>query len=157
MGSEWNLVCAAFNLRKIAVLLRIPPRDDGAAAIEPTTTEEGVNSLPSKLRAFSAPILASGWRVNHKRVERIWGREGLKVPSKQPKRGRLWLNDVSTTRLRPARRNHVLAYDVVMDRAPDGRAMRMLAVIDGCIRECLTIRVERRIRSTDVIVRADQS
>ena len=42
-----------------------------------------------------------GWSVNHKRVERIWRREGLKVPKRQPKRGRLWLNDGSCIRLRP--------------------------------------------------------
>ena len=42
-----------------------------------------------------------GWQVNHKRVERIWRREGLKVPMKQPKRGRLWLNDGMCVRLRP--------------------------------------------------------
>jgi transposase InsO family protein len=90
--------------------------------------------------------------VNHKRVERIWRREGLKVPSKQPKRGRLWLNDGSTMRLRPQRLNHVWAYDFVMDRTRDGRAVRMLTVIDEYTRECLAIRVGRRIRSTEVIV-----
>ena len=90
--------------------------------------------------------------MNHKRVERIWRREGLKVPGKQPKRGRLWLNDGSCIRLRPERPNHVWAYDFVMDRTRDGRAVRMLAVIDEYTRECLAIRVGRRIRSTDVIV-----
>ncbi len=90
--------------------------------------------------------------MNHKRVERIWRREGLKVPSKKPKRGRLWLNDGSTMRLRPERPNHVWAYDFVMDRTRDGRAARMLTVIDEYTRECLAIRVGRRIRSTEVIV-----
>ncbi len=90
--------------------------------------------------------------MNHKRVERIWRREGLKVPSKQPKRGRLWLNDGSCLRLRPEKRNHVWAYDFVMDRTRDGRTVRMLTVIDEYTRECLAIRVGRRIRSTDVIV-----
>ena len=90
--------------------------------------------------------------MNHKRVERIWRREGLKVPSKQPGRGRLWLNDGSCLRLRPEKRNHVWAYDFVMDRTRDGRTVRMLTVIDEYTRECLAIRVGRRIRSTDVIV-----
>ena len=90
--------------------------------------------------------------MNHKRVERIWRREGLKVPSKQPKRGRLWLNDGSCLRLRPEKRNHVWAYDFVMDRTRDGRTVRMLTVIDEYTRECLVIRIGRRIRSTDVIV-----
>ena len=103
-------------------------------------------------RRITALLRHRGWRVNHKRVERIWRREGLKVPGKQPKRGRLWLNDGSCIRLRPERPNHVWAYDFVMDRTRDGRAVRMLAVIDEYTSECLAIRVGRRIRSTDVIV-----
>ena len=46
-------------------------------------------------RRFAALLRDAGWQVNHKRVERPWRREGLKVPSIQPKRGRLWLNDGS--------------------------------------------------------------
>jgi len=64
--------------------------------------------------------------VNHKRVERIWKEEGLKVPKKQPKRRRLWLNDGSCIRLRPTHRDHVWSYDFVMDRTSEGRAFRML-------------------------------
>jgi len=62
-----------------------------------------------------------GWKVNHKRVERIWRREGLKVPNKQHKRGRLWLNDGSCIRLRPQHKDHVWSYDFVMARTSDGR------------------------------------
>jgi transposase InsO family protein len=83
--------------------------------------------------------LAVGWRVNAKRVQRIWRREGLKVPSKQPKRGRLWLNDGSCIRLRPQYANHVWAYDFVADRTDDGRAVRMLTIIDEFSRRCLAI------------------
>lgn len=68
----------------------------------------------------------SGWHVNHKRVERIWRREGLKVPQKQPKKGRLWLNDGSCVRLRAERPNHVWSYDFVQDRTHDGRVFRTL-------------------------------
>ena len=68
--------------------------------------------------------------MNAKRVERIWRREGLKVPRRQPKRGRLWLNDGSCVRLRPERPNQVWAYDFVQDRTRDGRALRMLVVVD---------------------------
>jgi len=92
-----------------------------------------------------------GWRVNHKRVERIWRREGLKVPKKQPKRGRLWLNDGSCIRLRPTHKNHVWSYDFVMDRTHDGRAIKILTVIDEFRRECLALVVERRLRSDDVL------
>ena len=92
-----------------------------------------------------------GWHVNAKRVQRIWRREGLKVPQKQPKRGRLWLNDGSCIRLRPARPNHVWSYDFVMDRTHDGRAFRMLTVIDEFTRRSLAIVVARKLNSEDVL------
>ena len=93
----------------------------------------------------------AGWIVNDKRVERIWRREGLKVPAKQPKRGRLWLNDGSCVRLRAEHRNHVWSYDFVEDRTHDGRKYRMLNVIDEFTHECLAICIERSLKSTDVI------
>ncbi len=94
--------------------------------------------------------------MNHKRVERIRvpvqrAREGLKVPKKQPKRGRLWLNDGSCIRLRPERPNHVWAYDFVLCRTENGRAVRLLTVIDEYTRECMAIKAARRIRSDDVM------
>ncbi len=93
----------------------------------------------------------AGWIVNDKRVERIWRREGLKVPAKQPKRGRLWLSDGSCIRLRAERPNHVWSYDFVEDRTHDGRKYRMLNVIDEFTHECLAIRVSRKLKATDVI------
>jgi len=93
----------------------------------------------------------AGWLVNDKRVERIWRREGLKVPHKQPKRGRLWLSDGSCIRLRPEHRNHVWSYDFVEDRTHDGRKYRMLNVIDEFTHECLAIRVARKLKAIDVI------
>lgn len=98
-----------------------------------------------------ALLRAEGWHVNHKRVERIWRREGLKVPAKQPKRGRLWLNDGSCIRLRPSWRHHVWAYDFGQARTHDCRVFRMLTVIDEYSRECLAIEVARRLRSGDVL------
>jgi putative transposase len=92
-----------------------------------------------------------GWVVNDKRVERIWRREGLKVPAKQPKRGRLWLADGSCLRLRAEYPNHVWSYDFVEDRTHDGRKYRMLTLIDEFTHECLAIRVARRLKATDVI------
>jgi len=92
-----------------------------------------------------------GWRVNHKRVERIWRREGLKVPQKQPKRGRLWLNDGSCIRLRPEYKDHVWSYDFMIDRTADGRAFKILNIIDEYTRESLAILVSRKITNQDVI------
>ncbi len=92
-----------------------------------------------------------GWKVNHKCVERIWRQEGLKVPQKQPKRRRLWLNDGSCIRLRPEHKDHVWSYDFVADRTSDGRPIRMLTMIDEYTRECLAVRVDRNLRAYDVI------
>src|SRR5205823_14544694 len=61
-------------------------------------------------RKIAELLRRAGWLINDKRVERIWRREGLKVPAKQPKRGRLWLNDGSCIRLRAERPNHGWAY-----------------------------------------------
>jgi putative transposase len=102
-------------------------------------------------RRITSMLREEGWRVNHKRTERIWRQEGLKVPRKQPKRGRLWLNDGSCVRLRPERRNHVWSYDFVADRTKDGRPLKLLTIIDEYSRECLAIRVARSIRSQDVL------
>lgn len=102
-------------------------------------------------RRITALLRSEGWHVNHKRVERIWRREGLKVPAKQPKRGRLWLNDGSCIRLRPCWRNHVWAYDFVQARTHDGRAFRMLTVIDEFTRTCLAIDVARQLKHDDVL------
>ena len=102
-------------------------------------------------RRIREMLVTEGWRVNVKRVYRIWRREGLKVPSKQPKRGRLWLNDGSCIRLRPERPNHVWSYDFVQERTQDGRAFRMLVVLDEFTRRCLAIVVARRLRSDDVL------
>ena len=96
-------------------------------------------------------LQGESWQVNHKRVERIWMKEGLKVPKKQPKRGRLWLNDGSCIRLRPEHKDHVWSYDFVMTRTAEGRAFRILSVLDEYTRECLAILVKRHITSRDVI------
>jgi transposase InsO family protein len=102
-------------------------------------------------RRITALLNGKDWQVNHKRVERIWRQEGLKVPKKQPKRGRLWLNDGSCIRLRPEHKDHVWSYDFVTARMADGRAFKILNILDEYTRECLAILVNRRIKSQDVI------
>jgi len=104
-------------------------------------------------RRITVMLGREGWRVNHKRVERLWRREGLKVPSRQPKRKRLWLNDGSCVRLRPTHPKHVWSYDFVLDRTHDGRPLRMLTMIDEYTRECLAIDVARRLGADDVMAR----
>ena len=102
-------------------------------------------------RRVTALLRAEGWHVNHKRVERIWRQEGLKVPKRQSKRRRLWFNDGSCLRLRPEHKDHVWSYDFVADRTSNGKPLRMLNVIDEYTRECLAIRIDRKITSNDVV------
>ncbi|MGA8527016.1 MAG: IS3 family transposase, partial [Candidatus Sulfotelmatobacter sp.] len=102
-------------------------------------------------RRITALLQHAGWPVGKDRVQRIWRREGLKVPQKQRPRGRLWLGDGSCVRLRPERANHVWSYDFVKAMTHDGRALRVLVVIDEYTRECLALRVARRLGSLQVI------
>ena len=102
-------------------------------------------------RRVTALLRSAGWTVNRKRVERIWRREGLKVPQKQPKRGRLWLNDGSCIWLRPEYPGHVWAYDFVEGRTHDGRKFRILTIIDEASRECLALIIARQLKHEDVL------
>ena len=119
-----------------------PARPDDEAALTADITALAIQYGRYGYRRITALLWERGWRVNVKRVARIWRREGLKVPSKQPKRGRLWLNDGSCVRLRPEYPNH---------RTHEGRKYRMLNVIDEFTRECIAIRVNRRLKAVDVI------
>jgi transposase InsO family protein len=115
---------------------------------------QAIITLASEYGRYSyrmAPLRAAGWQVEKDRVQRIWHREGLKVPEKQKPRKRLWFNDGSCVRLRPERANHVWSYDFVSAMTHDGRTIRMLTMIDEYTRECLAIRVARRLRSYEVI------
>ena len=102
-------------------------------------------------RRVTALLWQEGWKISPSRVERIWKQEGLKVPQKQPKRGRLWLNDGSCVRLRATHKNHVWSWDFVMDRTDDGRVIKILTLIDEYTKEALAVYPARRIRANDVI------
>lgn len=102
-------------------------------------------------RPITALLRGEGWRINHKRVERVWREEGLKVPQKQRKRRRLWLTKGSCVRLRALHPNHVWSYDFVSDRTSDGRPIRILNVIDEFSRKSLLMYVARKIRAIDVL------
>ncbi len=102
-------------------------------------------------RRITALLKVEGWTVNHKRVERIWREEGLRVPKKQVRKKRLYLNDGSCIRLRPCWQNHVWSYDFVAERLSNGRKIRLLTVIDEYTRECLAIHVNYRLNSDHVL------
>lgn len=120
-----------------------------------TVVREAIVRLASKYgrygyRRIAAMLKSEGWKVNHKRVERIWREEGLRVPKKQKKRGRIYLKNGSCIRLKPLYQNHVWSYDCVEDRLANGRKIKCLTVIDEFTRESLAIRVERTINSKHV-------
>jgi len=102
-------------------------------------------------KKVTALLKVEGWPVNHKRVERIWRQEGLRVPERHKKRGRLYLNDGSCIRLRPCWPNHVWSYDFVFARLMDGTKIRFLTVIDEYTRECLALHVDYSLKSDDVM------
>lgn len=128
-----------------------PKKAEADAALMARMTELACAYGRYGYRRITGMLRSEGWQVNPKRVERLWKLEGLKVPRKQPKRKRLWLNDGSCFRLRPMHKNHVWSYDFVAERTSDGRAFRMLTVLDECTRESLAIKVARKLNSMDVI------
>ena len=117
---------------------RKPPRTrDDEAALTADIVELAKTYGRYGYRRITALLRHAGWAVNAKRVQRIWRREGLKVPQKQPKRGRLWLNDGACVRLRAAWPNHARSYHFVEGRTHEGRRSRMLCIIDEFTREAL--------------------
>lgn len=150
LGISERRACRALGQHR-STQRKIPTTPDDEAALTADIIELARQYGRYGYRRITALLRSAGWTVNKKRVERIWRCEGLKVPAKQPKRGRLWLNDGSCVRLRPQRANHVWSYDFVADRTHDGKAYRMLCIIDEFTRESLAIRVARTLKATDVI------
>lgn len=142
--------CKSLSIER-SVQRYIPKKAD-----DEETLRNDIINLASKYglygyRRITALLKADGWRVNHKRVERIWWEEGLKVPKKQKKRGRLYFNDGIGIRLKPLYPNHVWSYDFVSDRLSNGRKIRMLTIIDEFSRRCLAIKVAHNLKSDDVL------
>lgn len=150
LGVSERLACRVLGQHRSTRRKAAKSRDD-EAALTADIIELATQYGRYGYRRITALLRQAGWVVNPKRVERIWRREGLKVPSKQPKRKRLWLNDGSCIRLRPQYINHVWSYDFVEDRTHDGRKYRMLNIIDEFSRESLAIRIDRRLNSISVI------
>ena len=149
-GVSERLACRVLGQHR-STQRKIPTTPDDEAALTADIVALATRYGRYGYRRITAMLRGAGWVVNLKRVERIWRREGLKVPQRQPKRGRLWLNDGSCIRLRPEAPNHVWSYDFVEARTHDGRKVRMLNVIDEYTRECLAIRVARKLKGADVI------
>jgi len=148
-GVSERLACRVLEQHR-STQRKKPTRPDHETALTAAITSLATQYGRYGYLRITAMLWQRGWRVNAKRVARIWRREGLKVPSKQPKRGRLWLYDGNCIRLRPEYPSHVWSYDFVEDQTHDGRRYRMLNVIDECTRERLAIRINRKLKFTDV-------
>jgi len=143
-------ICRALGIQRSSIRYIPAPRSDEGplrADIVRLAAQYGRYGY----RRVTALLWQEGWTISQSRVERIWKQEGLKVPQKQPKRGRLWLNDGSCVRLRPLHKNHVWSWDFVMDRTDDGRVIKILTLIDEYTKEALAVYPARRIRANDVI------
>jgi putative transposase len=150
LGHSQRRICRALGISRNSVRYEPQPRADESALTGSIVRLAGQYGRYG-YRRVHALLQAQGWEVSHGRVARIWRREALKVPTKQPKRRRLWLNDGSCIRLRPERPNHVWSWDFVFDRTDDGRPIKLMVVIDEYTRQCLAIYVARRIRAIDAL------
>lgn len=149
-GISQRRACQALGVcRSVQRYIKRQPDDDGQLRADIVRLALRYGRYGYK--RITALLRSEGWHVNHKRVERIWREEGLKVPKKQQKRKRLYLNDGSCIRLRPCWKNHVWSYDFVADRLSNGKKIRMLTVIDEYSRTCLAIRVDHRLNSDHVL------
>ena len=149
-GISQRRACRAVGTSRRAARYKLIRRAD-EDALRRRIIELACNYGRYGYRRITALLRVEGWLINHKRVERIWREEGLKVPQKQPKRRRLWLNDGSCIRLRPEHKNHVWSYDFVEDRLTNGRRVRWLNIIDEYSRECLASVPRRSWRHQNVI------
>jgi len=150
LGISERRACRVLGQCRSTQRYRARAPDDEARLVE-RMTELASQYGRYGYRRITALLQREGFRANHKRVERLWRREGLKVPQRQPKRGRLWFSDGSCIRHRAEHRDHVWSYDFVFDRTHDGRPIRTLVVVDEFTRECLATSVARRQSSEEVI------
>ena len=102
-------------------------------------------------RKIAELLRVEGWRVNHKKVERLWCEEGLQLPHRHKKRKRPYHKDSSVIRLRPQHPNHIWSVDFVHDKLSNGRAYKMLTVLDEYTRQALCVEVKPRMGSADVL------
>ncbi len=150
LGVTERRACAALGQNR-SVQRHAPKRANDEAALTTDIIALAKQYGRYGYKRITALLRVQGWQVNHKRVERIWRQEGLKVPSRQKKRGRLYLNDGSCIRLRACWENHVWSYDFVAERLSDGTKIRTLTVVDEYTRECLALRTGYRLQADDVM------
>lgn len=102
-------------------------------------------------RRIWALLRAEGWRINRKRIHRLWRREGLKVPNKKRKKRRLGSSVNGCVRQRALHKDHVWAWDFIHDRTTDGKALKWLTLVDEFTRECLVLVVGRSLTARKAV------
>ena len=102
-------------------------------------------------RFITAKLRQEGWKVNFKRIYRLWRQEGFKVPKKTRKKRRLGHSGNSCIRRRAEHKDHVWAWDFIHDRTATGQPLKWLAITDEYTRECLALEVSRSITSDRVL------
>jgi putative transposase len=150
MNLSQRRVCKALGVPRS--LVRYRPRLPGKDAVLVARMHELAKAHRRYgYRRVAALLRAEGWRVNNKRVRRLWRREGLKIPRKVKKRRRLGHTGNGCTRRRAVRPNEVWSYDFIFDQTADGRRLKILPVVDEFTRECVVMLVGRRLTARDVI------
>lgn len=150
MDLSQRRVCKALGVaRSLArYQARLPGKDSGLVA----RMRELAKGHPRYgYRRVAALLRAEGWRVNNKRVRRLWRQQGLKIPRRVKKKRRLGHDGNSCVRRRATRMNEVWSYDFVFDQTADGRPLKILPIVDEFTRECLAMLVGRSLAAKDVI------
>lgn len=101
-------------------------------------------------RMICGMLRLDGWRVNRKRVHRLWKQEGFKVPGKQHKKRRLGSSTNGIARRRSGHKDHVWCVDFIHDRDAADRPLKWLSVVDEFTRECVALEVARSITARGV-------
>ncbi|WP_261343236.1 IS3 family transposase [Gimesia maris] len=142
--------CVALDQPRSTQRYQSSPRSDEPSLVK--RMYELVRSRPRfGYRRIARLLQREGWQASFTRVYRLWRREGLKVPQEKRKRRRTGDSRNGCHLLRPEQKDHVWCWDFVFDRTTSGSSLKWFSIVDEFTRECLTLKVDRSIRSEDVI------
>jgi len=140
--SSQRRACVVVGLSRSLVRYIARPRRDEAELIK-KIHKLAIRNSRYGYRRITVLLRREGWRINRKRVHRIWKSEGLSLPRRRPRRRRMGSTGGIVNKA--GYPNHVWSYDFVEDRAERGGKLRILVIIDEYTRECLAIGVEPSI------------
>ena len=149
LGTSERRTCLVMGVARSTLQYKPTPKTDDALRLALIRLAKRYGRYG--YRKVGELLRTEGWRVNHKKVERLWREEGLQLPLRHKKRKRLYHHDASVIRLRPHYPNHIWSVDFVHDRLSTGRPYNMLTVLDEYTREALCVRVATRMGASDVL------